>query len=897
MDGDKSEKQKRKTEAKNRSEKQKRKTEAKKGPMHHMRPKTLFMLLAALALALAACDDNSQPASSNNQGAGTAAENTRQPQNRDANTVTLVSSDTWWDGIYLPTYVMKSILEDEYGYTVNVVNADSVPQFLDLVSSGVADIFMSGWFPTNDFTFERYNNLIRVGAAYGGAERDAYEGWMATNELARQYDIERLADLLDPAIAAQLDYDNNGRGNILGCVETWACSQRHFEILEDYGLGSQYEVDVYGSEQAMLAELERRFANDQPAVFYYLQPVAFPEEGNIDDFAVWLEGTEPYLPLAFNRGVTRSDFVASHPDIVHIMQNFDMPGSDVSASMARVADEGNMDNVLEALADDWIAQNRAQVDSWLAPQAALNQNADADTATADTGLARYASWPVDLPDDTLTIAYSQDKENLFVELATQYNLDREAGTPPIHPIPVRMADMLRDAGDGWYSAVSPDSSIWVSQMDREWAERNPDASPLVGTIERYALTPVVIAMLEERAEAIGYPQERVGWRDIMRIAQDDPGFRWSHPSASTATGLLTVAAEFYAATDKESGLTAADVQSEAALEYVTEIEATVNRYGAESEDRVITRNLAAGGRQLDAFVTQEQKVIFFNQNSPSTRLVAAYPEEGTFWMDHPLILLDGPWVTDGQRRVFREFADFLEADAAQQVVLQRGYRPADVSIALDTTNSQIREAFNVDPDEPQRLLQVPSPGVLQAIRAAWLQTKRPASIVLVADISGSMQGAKLAGAKSALLSFIDQIESERDHVALIAFSDNSALVQPLGPLNRDRMIQSITGLTAGGGTQLYDAIADALDHLDANADSGRARVIIAMTDGQSEGQLQTVESKLADSEQSTIIYTVGYGDDADMGVLQRIAQLGDGQVYPSDPETIRRLYALLSEFF
>ena len=187
--------------------------------------------------------------------------------------------------------------------------------------------------------------------------------------------------------------------------------------------------------------------------------------------------------------------------------------------------------------------------------------------------------------------------------------------------------------------------------------------------------------------------------------------------------------------------------------------------------------------------------------------------------------------------------------------------------------------------------------MLEEIRDAWLLTKRPASIVLVADVSGSMQGDKLAGAKSALLSFIDQIESERDHVALIAFSDNSSLVQSLGPLNRDRMIQSITGLSAGGGTMLYDAIADALDHLQANAGPERAQVIVAMTDGQSDGSLATVERKREDTEGTTIIYTVGYGDDADMNVLQRIVQLGDGQVYPSDPETISRLYALLSEFF
>ena len=36
-----------------------------------------------------------------------------------------------------------------------------------------------------------------------------------------------------------------------------------------------------------------------------------------------------------------------------------------------------------------------------------------------------------------------------------------------------------------------------------------------------------------------------------------------------------------------------------------------------------------------------------------------------------------------------------------------------------------------------------------------------------------------------------------------------------------------------------------------------------------------------------------FGDDADLEVLQRIARLGDGRAYPSDPATIKKLYRLL----
>jgi hypothetical protein len=46
-----------------------------------------------------------------------------------------------------------------------------------------------------------------------------------------------------------------------------------------------------------------------------------------------------------------------------------------------------------------------------------------------------------------------------------------------------------------------------------------------------------------------------------------------------------------------------------------------------------------------------------------------------------------------------------------------------------------------------------------------------------------------------------------------------------------------------------------------------------------------------------LIFNVAYGKGADLDVLQRIARLGDGRAYSSDPETIGKLYELISKFF
>ena len=261
--------------------------------------------------------------------------------------------------------------------------------------------------------------------------------------------------------------------------------------------------------------------------------------------------------------------------------------------------------------------------------------------------------------DALTIAYSADKEDLFLDLVTEFNLSRPRNVLPVHLIRRDSAQMMADAVMGLFSAVSPDSSVWLSELEIGWQEQAPGAAPLAGTSTPYALSPVVIAMSESVALEMGYPDGAIGWQDLVDRVSVDPSFKWSHPSASTATGLLAMTADFYAGAGKSENLTRADLKAPGTLDYISSVESTVQRYGGESEDRVVVRMLAEGGHPLDAFVAQEQSVTFFNQNSEDEKLVAVYPGDGTFWMDHPLVLLNGPWVTSAQRDSFREFADFV----------------------------------------------------------------------------------------------------------------------------------------------------------------------------------------------------------------------------------------------
>jgi Ca-activated chloride channel family protein len=238
-------------------------------------------------------------------------------------------------------------------------------------------------------------------------------------------------------------------------------------------------------------------------------------------------------------------------------------------------------------------------------------------------------------------------------------------------------------------------------------------------------------------------------------------------------------------------------------------------------------------------------------------------------------------------------------------VLEAGYRPADLSVKIDSSTSPISPANGVDPSQPQTTLQMPSPAVVQIVRDVWWLTKRHTNVYLVADTSGSMEGDKLARAREGLLAFLEQIKGDSERVGLVAFSSSVYNVLELNELrvNRAQLTTTINGLAAGGDTALLDAVAQAYGRLQTLRDTQRINAIVVMTDGKENNSYITLSqlvNQIKRGNQSgvpVIIFCIAYGNDADMNTLQQIASASGGQVRAGDLETIRGLYQILSTYF
>ncbi len=528
------------------------------------------------------------------------------------------------------------------------------------------------------------------------------------------------------------------------------------------------------------------------------------------------------------------------------------------------------------------------------------------------GLMTFAAWSIVSPkvataptptvNATLELAYSPEKETLMTDVVARFNkqnLKTPSGLPmKINATKMDAAEMVDAARDGKFNAISPDSSLWLGQVDAGLDR------PLVSEATRIAVTPVVIAKWDDVARGVGCRQKQIGWKDMLNKARTDANFKWSHPSTSSASGLLATLAEFYAGANKTRNLTEDDIKNRATLDYVNALEKTVRYYG-EGEQATIDQVLAKGKSYLDAFVVSERMVIYHNTKSP-TKLVAIYPVEGTLWQDHPLALLEQPNLTDDQRLTYRRLRDFLLSPEIQKLILQAGYRPVDLGLRLDDPASPIKTANGVDPAQPQTTLQMPNATVIAAVQETWLLAKRPANILLVVDTSGSMgEQGKLRQAQDALETFLDQIQGDRDRVGLVPFSSrvyDTISLQDISP-QRTALKNRVRALKANGQTALLDAVSYAYDDLQRRGDKDRINAIVAMTDGienASSTNTNALVQKIRRTNASgtpVIIFSIAYGNDADFNALNALAEVSGGFSRKADTETIRKLYKILSTYF
>jgi uncharacterized protein YegL len=152
------------------------------------------------------------------------------------------------------------------------------------------------------------------------------------------------------------------------------------------------------------------------------------------------------------------------------------------------------------------------------------------------------------------------------------------------------------------------------------------------------------------------------------------------------------------------------------------------------------------------------------------------------------------------------------------------------------------------------------------------------SVLLLMDISGSMEGEPLRQARDAAKTLVQGLLPQ-DSAALMLFAGSVSNETDFA-LARDALVAQIDTLaTQPGGTALYQAVVQGLAG-SAQAPTTR-RAIVLLTDGQESGASQASrDAALSAAAGDNIpIFTIGLGPDADAGLLQAIASASHGSFF------------------
>jgi VWFA-related protein len=130
--------------------------------------------------------------------------------------------------------------------------------------------------------------------------------------------------------------------------------------------------------------------------------------------------------------------------------------------------------------------------------------------------------------------------------------------------------------------------------------------------------------------------------------------------------------------------------------------------------------------------------------------------------------------------------------------------------------------------------------------------------------------------------FIRAVRPE-DSLAVITFADQPRFAHVLA-LNRDWSLEAIDKYTPLGGTALYDALWNSLQHL--KTAQGRKAVVV-LTDGRDENNPGTAPGSVHVLDEilelgknvGATIFAVGLGEKVDKPVLDRLAEATGGQTY------------------
>ncbi len=184
-----------------------------------------------------------------------------------------------------------------------------------------------------------------------------------------------------------------------------------------------------------------------------------------------------------------------------------------------------------------------------------------------------------------------------------------------------------------------------------------------------------------------------------------------------------------------------------------------------------------------------------------------------------------------------------------------------------------------------------------SIRGGLSLVREAANVVVVLDVSGSMQDDdKIGAVRHALARFVEGLDA-RDHIAIVTFADDAHVALPPSEVGQSAstILSAIGQLQAYGATNLGAGLERGLALAQSMAAYGGNARIVVLSDGMATVGETSAEqlTHYADAARARTIAmtTIGMGEQIDFGLLEALANRAGGAFHYVDrPAEVERVF-------
>ena len=440
-------------------------------------------------------------------------------------------------------------------------------------------------------------------------------------------------------------------------------------------------------------------------------------------------------------------------------------------------------------------------------------------------------------------------------------------------------DIMRalESGAKEYDAVWPASSIWLSMGD---------VNHLVKHSQSISMTPVVFGIRDSLAEELGFKGKDVSVKDILAAIQGGKMSFCMTSATQSNSGASAYIGFLYALLGKQEGMTAEDLQGEQLRADITELLGGVERSSGSSDwlkDLFLKED-------YDAMVNYECLIIDANRQLESEGkepLYIVYPYDGLSIADSPLGYVDHG---DSQKEeAFQAVQQYLLSEEAQSEIEATGRRISANGVS-DENKDVFNEEWGVDTERILSPIQMPDADVLmEALNLYQTSFKKPSLNIYCLDFSGSMEGTGETQLKDAMSQILLQenasknfLQANAGEVNEVIFFDNTILDIERAADDSDealaQLYQKVADFQIAGGTDIYNAAAQALAEASSYDLEKYTPAIILMTDGVSDYNYQTFQEAWDTLGIDVPVFSITFGA-ADPTQLEELAEATGGRVF------------------